>query len=266
MDFKKAAAALTKKTRALILVHLYGQMVDPAVAEIFCKANDLILIEDTAQAFGSAWKGRPAGSLGLASCISFDPTKPISAPGSGGILLTDDEKIAQQVKRLRYHGRAEGQAAFLEPGYNAQMPTTTAAVLNFKLTQAETWLRRRREIAKQYHASLRKVAEITLPTESIPDSHNYHKYVVRTPDRDALKATLAAASVETFVHYQAPLHRQPMFDRFDYEESAYPRSIEASQQVLSLPIHPYLQDDEIETITQTITQHFHQNPRAAARR
>ena len=250
IDLEKAALRVTPRTRAMIFVHLYGQMGDPAKVEAFAERHGLILIEDAAQAIGASAGGRPAGSLGKASCFSFDPTKPISAPGSGGALLTDDLDVASQVRRLRYHGSAEDKS-FVLIGYNSQMPSLTAAVLDYKLDHAQEWLARRREIARYYIDRLSDL-DLTMPIEQPDTTHIYHKFVMRSPRRDELRSFLIEHQVQAVVHYSRPLHRQPCFAQFECDDALYPRSLGFSQTVLSLPIHPFLSDAEIETVVSTI--------------
>ena len=177
LDLESAAAACGPRTRALIAVQLYGQMLDPARLEAFAVERGLLLVEDAAQAFGAAADRRSAGSVGPVSCLSFDPTKTVSAPGSGGALLCDDEELAARVRRLRWHGRdAAGQFAAL--GYNSQLPTASAAVLLRKLDLDPGWTDRRRAIAVQYDAAL--AGTPARPIGTLPRrEHVFHKYVVR---------------------------------------------------------------------------------------
>ena len=149
MDLDKAADLVTERTRAVIHAHLFGHMGDPDRLEGFANKHGLILIEDAAQAFGATRRGQAAGSLGLASCLSFDPTKVLGTPGSGGAVLTDDDTIADRVRQQRYHGKySDGR--FVDLGYNSQMPSLTAAYLMAKLPRIGERQRRRAEIAAAY--------------------------------------------------------------------------------------------------------------------
>jgi dTDP-4-amino-4,6-dideoxygalactose transaminase len=250
MDLEKAAALITPKTKVMVFVHLYGQMMDPDRLETFARQHDLILVEDAAQAIGAMFNGRPAGSLGLVSCVSFDPTKPVSAPGSGGIVLTDDPGIAARVRLLRYHGKAP-TGEFVEIGYNSQMPTLTAAVLNFKLDHNAEWLDRRREIAAYYIDRLSELG-LVVPVEQPGSLHIYHKFVVRTSKRDTLMSDLTQHNIQVRIHYSKPLHQQPCFSQTNYPDDWYPKSLSFSQTVLSLPIHPFLSDAEVEAVVGAI--------------
>lgn len=252
MDFKAAARWVTPKTKALVAVHLYGQMMDPVAAEAFAQNHNLVLIEDAAQAFGAKRSGRPAGSVGLASAFSFDPTKPLSAPGSGGMFLTDDEAIASRVRRLRYHGKGREQGIFLENGFNSQMPSATAALLNFKLKHQKRWTKRRRQIAQLYIKELENCPGLKLPSEAGIGSHIWHKFVIRCGQRNSLKNFLEDQGVETMVHYPRALRLQPFLMPLAQEGAYSPQASLASQTVLSLPIHPYLTDQEVRRVARSV--------------
>jgi len=254
LDLKQAVAQLTPQTKAMVYVHLYGQMGDPETVEGFAQEHGLVLIEDAAQAISGSYGGRPAGSLGQASCFSFDPTKPVSAPGSAGMLLTDDLGIATHVQWLRYHGRAQDRR-FVTLGYNSQMPSLTAAVLDLKLDHAAAWLARRREIAHFYIDRLSGLDLVT-PGEQPNAVHVYHKFVIRSSERDALRSHLAEHNVQVQVHYPLPLHRQPCFSNLPHDDTLYPTSLAFSGTVLSLPIHPFLSDAEVETVVDAIRQFY----------
>ncbi len=254
MDLEKTRALAGPKTKALVLVHLYGQMADPKAAEAFAKERNLILIEDAAQAIGAARGGRAAGSLGLASTISFDPTKPISAPGSGGMLLTDDEETAARVRRLRYHGKAADRAEYLEPGFNCQMPSLTAALLDMKMDFERPWLKARRKAADAYRSGLSGASGLVLPREIEPGTHIYHKFVVRHPRRDDLRRHLSERGIETMVHYSLPLHKQPCFKPYARLDDLYPRAMAASREALSLPMHPFLTARETAAVVKAVLE------------
>jgi dTDP-4-amino-4,6-dideoxygalactose transaminase len=243
LDLERAAELVTSRTRALVFVHLFGLMSDPQLIEGFGMAHGLRVIEDAAQSFGARFGGRAAGSVGLVSCFSFDPTKPISAPGSGGMVLTDREEVADKVRRARYHGKTAG-GLFSELGYNSQMPTTTAAVLSLKIDHEPGFTARRREVAARYTAALTS-REVLAPPDRDEALHIYHKYVVRTAHRDQLQRRMSEAGVATMIHYPHPLSSHPMFGPAAREN---PRAATACDQVLSLPIHPFLADEEVERV------------------
>jgi dTDP-4-amino-4,6-dideoxygalactose transaminase len=237
MDLDAARAAVTPATRALIAVDLYGQTVAPEAFERFAAEHGLTLIEDAAQALGA----RSAGSIGDASCCSFDPTKTIAAPGSGGAVLTDREDLAAAVRRLRWHGR-DADGRFSARGYNSQLPSASAAIVRDKLACDAAWTARRRAIAAAYDIALAGKPVGVAPGRD----HTFHKYVIRTPDRAALAARLNAAGVPTRIHYDRPLYREPVFGPVTRE---CPAAEQACREVLSLPIHAYLTDAEVERVT-----------------
>jgi dTDP-4-amino-4,6-dideoxygalactose transaminase len=249
MDLAAAEGLVTPRTRAVISVDLFGQMSDPAEVEAFARRHDLALIEDAAQAIGASFEGKPAGSVGSIGCLSFDPFKTISAPGSGGMVLTDDDAVAERVRRLRYHGRTP-ERTVESLGFNSQMPTLVAAVLQIKLRHNGEWIRRRRQIADHYAAVLGDLDHLTVPA-ALPDAeHVYQKYVVTSPHRDALRAHLGDRGVETMVQYPAPLHRHPVFA--SGKPVRAPNAEEASSRVLSLPVHAFLRDEEVEAVAEAV--------------
>ncbi|HKE80388.1 MAG TPA: DegT/DnrJ/EryC1/StrS family aminotransferase [Solirubrobacteraceae bacterium] len=242
LDLDAARSLVTPRTRMLIAVDLYGQMVDPSAAEAVARAHDLVLVEDAAQALGARADGRPAGATGALSCCSFDPTKTIAAPGSGGAALCDDDALADRLRRLRWHGR-DAAGAYVEPGFNSQLPSASAAILSDKLRHDAGWTERRRAIAARYDEALANSDH--RPLGVAPGrTHVFQKYVIRARRRGALRAALQAAGVPTLVHYPVPLTRQPLFAG----AAPCPRADAACAEVVSLPIHAYLGDAEVDRI------------------
>ena len=247
LDLASATRLAGSRTRAVIAVELFGQMIDPVPLEAFADDHRLLLVEDAAQALGARTGARRAGSVGTVSCLSFDPTKTVSAPGSGGALLCDDDELAAGMRRLRWHGR-DGHGADAELGFNSQLPTPSAAALRVKLRHDAAWTVRRRAIAARYDDALRESAVRPLPVREGCE-HVFHKYVVRAPgDRDALRRRLDHAGVQTLVHYASPLPRQPLFAASSPYAHAIPRADALAASVLSLPIHAFLEDAEIERV------------------
>ena len=250
LDLASAASLLSEKTRALMYVHLYGAMGDAAAVESFAAKHGLVLLEDAAQAFGAVRDGRAAGSLGAVSCFSFDPTKVVSAPGSGGALVTDDPELADAVRALRMHGKSQG-GTFDRVGQNAQMSTLVAAVLNVKLEEEERWLRARQAVAAEYG---RAVAGTAAVAPAVPQGreHVFHKYVLRVPERDRVRAELARRGVETLVHYAQPLSALPFAAGSPHRGGGGERVSRYADEVLSLPIHAHLRDDEVARVTEAL--------------
>ena len=252
MDLRHAAARVTARTSAVLFVHLFGAMRDPTEVSDFAERNALLLVEDAAQGFGAGFDGQPCGSAGLAAAFSFDPTKVIGAPGSGGAVVTGEASIAERVRRLRYHGRSGGVSVDL--GYNCQMPTVTAAMLGAKIARHAGWTARRAAIAERYREGL-----AGLPLELVPYApgvaHVWHKFVLRAPNRDALARRLNEEGVPTAIHYATPLHREPVFGGADQGSNHFPRAKHHAATALSLPIHAYLSDKEVERVIAAVRRH-----------
>jgi dTDP-4-amino-4,6-dideoxygalactose transaminase len=253
MDLHRAAQLLTPKTTAIVAVHLYGNMIPPMEIVDFARSHRLHLIEDAAQALGAEFDGEPAGSLGLASCLSFDPTKNLSAPGSGGMVLTDDERVARGIRSLRYHG-IDAEGWHRELGYNSQMPSLTAAMLLVKLRHFDEMQRLRGEIASEYLQGLRDLP-IAIPRRDEKGRSSWHKFVIRSDRRNDLQAFLLARGITTKVHYPFALRRHPLFATttdMDYESN----SDLCARTVLSLPIFPYLTTAECAHVVESVREFF----------
>jgi dTDP-4-amino-4,6-dideoxygalactose transaminase len=242
---------VTEKTKAIIYVHMYGYLDELNILKIKNLANNfgLKLIEDAAQAFGANKNSIFAGGLGEISCFSFDPTKVISSFGSGGAVLTDDDELASTVRMLRYHGKTR-DGEFSNLGFNSQLPTIAAAVLNVKLKHNNEWLNKRKSIANFYIDQLKELP-IGLPPMSNGDEHVYHKFVIKLESRNEMKKYLSSKMIETIIHYDTPLPMRPIFQKF-INRASYIRSSELSKKVLSLPCHPFLEDYEIDCIVKSI--------------
>lgn len=251
MDLAKAEVAVTAATRGIIYVHLYGLMGEACAVELFAKKHDLVLVEDAAQAIGACRKGRCAGSVGDFSCISFDPTKPLGAPGSGGIILTDDEEKFLHLCQLRYHGRNQKQQ-FTCLGYNSQMPSATAAILRYKLRYAKEWEERRHHVASHYIDGLTDT-ECLLPIESESTQHIYHKFVIRHPARDSIREMLHDNGVQCMVHYPHPLHAHELFKNYAVGVVS-PVATAYAKSALSLPCHPFLTTVEVDNVISLIRE------------
>ena len=245
LDPAAARAALSPRTRAILAVDLFGQVVDAPALQALADEHGVALVEDAAQALGAARRRAPARSASL-SCCSFDPTKTVAAPGSGGAVLTDDDDLAAHLRRLRWHGR-DGDGRHVELGFNSQLPTASAAILHDKLVHDDrAWTRAGTRSPRA--TTTRSQARRTRPIGVAPGrTHVFHKYVVRSPDRDALREHLRGHGIPTLVHYAAPLARQPMFDG-RCRELPCPVAERACAEVLSLPIHAQLTDAEVERV------------------
>lgn len=251
LDLDHAASLVSDATRAMVYVDLYGRMGDAAALERFAERHGLLLVEDAAQTLGAVRDGRPAGSAGAVSCFSFDPTKVVSAPGSGGALLTDDDEIAERAFALSHHGKSR-TGDFDVVGQNAQMSSIVAAVLSVKLGHEEEWLRARQRTAAAYGEALASTAAV-VPERPVDREHVFHKYVVRVPERDAVRAALEERGVSTLVHYSTTLSALP-FAAASPKRGGGERAARFADEVVSLPIHAHLRDDEVERICSALAE------------
>ncbi len=250
LDPATVEAAITPATRALLPVHLYGQPAGmPALAAI-AQRHGLGLIEDAAQAHGAAIDGRRVGNLGDAACFSFYPGKNLGAYGDGGAVTTDDEALAARLRKLRDHGRVS-KYVHDELGYGHRLDALQAALLGAKLPHLDEANAARRRLATRYHELLVD-ADLALPV--VPKGVNpvWHLYVVRTPRRDDLLASLKAQGIEAGVHYPLPLHLQPAYRGQGLGTGSFPVAEAAAQQVLSLPLFPEMTEEQQERVATVV--------------
>ncbi|BAF59295.1 predicted pyridoxal phosphate-dependent enzyme [Pelotomaculum thermopropionicum SI] len=251
IDPEKIEARITGRTRAVVPVHIFGQMADmDAILEIAGKYG-LAVIEDACQAIGSENKGRKAGSLGLAGCFSFFPAKNLGCCGDGGMIVTSNEKLAARIRSLRAHGSSK--KFFHETiGCNSRLDEIQAAVLLVKLKYLEKWLNRRAALAGLY-SSLLKGAVVT-PFVAPGNRHTYHLYVIRTPRREAVKRHLEKNGVSCGLYYPLPLHLQPAYQWLGYRKGDFPEAEKASEELLAIPLYPELTRAEVERIALLVRQ------------
>jgi len=254
LDADRAAAAITARSRVIIPVHLYGSPAAMGPLRAVAEAHGLALIEDAAQAFGATLGGRPVGSLGTAAAFSFYPTKNLGAYGDAGLITTSDGELAARVRRAGNHGQSQ-KYDHIELGWNSRLDELQAAILRVKLRHLPAWIEARRRIAARYTAGL-AACPIALPADPPGARHAFHQYTIRTPRRDALAKHLATTGIGTACHYPQPIPGQPLFREMGYDATACPAAWAASQEVLSLPCFPELQDDEVDTVVATIRAFF----------
>jgi dTDP-4-amino-4,6-dideoxygalactose transaminase len=243
LDPAQVAARLTPRTRALLPVHLYGQVADMEALLALAAPRDILVLEDAAQAQGARRHGRPAGSLGSAAGTSFYPGKNIGAYGDGGAVLTDSSEIAERVRRLRNWG-SERKYHHPEIGFNSRLDTLQAVVLSAKLKRLAAWNAARRQAAARYDELLADVPELELPRTLPGNEHVWHLYVVRVPRRDAVLAHLHAAGIGAGIHYPTPLHLHGALRHLAYREGDFPNAERAAREVLSLPLYPHITEDQ----------------------
>lgn len=242
--------AKTKKTKALVAVNLFGDCVDFCSFEKYCNKENLLLIEDAAQSFGSKYNGTPSGKLGHASAFSFSPMKPLPCFGTGGAIVTDDEEIAIKCKSLRRHGKINERNGSIFLGYNSIIPSDKAAQMNVTLKYIDLNQAKRMEVAGKYLSALKGSRDIITPKTRKKVDHCWHKFVIRSPQRDELQKHLSCKGIETQVHYKIPLPKEPIFggDHADF----FIQAITYSKTCLSLPIYAELEEEEVEYIIQQI--------------
>lgn len=254
------ADRINKRTKAIIPVHLYGLLADMEPIVSIARDHGLSVIEDAAQAIGAAKRDRAAGSWGDIACFSFFPTKNLGAFGDGGAVTTNRAELADRICRLRVHGAAR-KYYHEELGINSRLDAIQAAILRVKLRHLENWEERRRAIARRYTEGLVTVkavrdGDLRLPTEPEGFRHVYHQYTVVAAERDSLQAFLKKHGIQTTVYYPVPLHLQPVFSNLGYRQGDLPVAEWLSKHVLSLPMFPELEDDEVDYIIDVIVQ-FH---------
>jgi dTDP-4-amino-4,6-dideoxygalactose transaminase len=244
-------AAITPRTAAVIVVHLYGQLPDMDALTSSAKRAGIVLIEDAAQAHGARWRGRPAGSMGRAGCFSFYPAKNLGAFGDGGAVVTADTELADRIASMREHGRSPGSHYDHKlVGTNSRLDDMQAAVLNAKLPWLDAWTEARRSITARYRAALDVGA--CRPVAEEPGSLGaYHLAVVRIPDRTRVQRELAEAGIETQIHYPVPCHRQVPYQHF--ARTPLPVAEENAGEILSLPMFPHMSDHLVTRVCDAIS-------------
>ncbi|MEI7036678.1 DegT/DnrJ/EryC1/StrS family aminotransferase [Fulvimonas yonginensis] len=244
LDPAAVAAAIGPRTRAVMAVHLYGQLADMAALRALAGQRGLLLIEDAAQAHGAAWDGRRAGAFGDAAGFSFFPAKNLGALGDAGAVTTDDDALAHCIRALRNYG---SQSKYAHPlrGTNSRLDELQAALLRVKLRYLDEDVRLRRQVAQRYLHGIDHPG-ITLPRVVREEAHAWHLFVVRSRQRDALQRHLQAHGIQTQVHYPLPPHRQPAYA--DLHETHLPVTERLHEEVLSLPMSPTLSDVAVEQV------------------
>jgi dTDP-4-amino-4,6-dideoxygalactose transaminase len=246
---------ITPRTKAIVVVHLFGQCA--AMGEIgdIGRRHGLPVIEDAAQAIGATCEGRPAGGMGVAGCLSFFPSKNLGAFGDGGAVVTRDAEVARKVRRLRAHG-SEPKYVHHLVGTNSRLDAIQAAVLRAKLGHLARWTEARREHAAHYSARLSGCAGVRVPHVEPGCHHVFNQYTLRVPDRDGLRAHLATAGVGTEIYYPLPLHLQPCFADLGYRSGDLPESERAATGVISLPVFPELREVELDYVMDSIERYY----------
>ncbi len=251
-----AGDSITPRTAAMVPVHLYGL---PAPMEELCRLAQRVqvpVVEDACQAHGAKLGSKSIGAWGKVGCFSFYPTKNLGALGDGGMIVTDDPELAGEMTKIRDYGR-EGRDIFSKIGFNSRLDELQAAFLRVKLGVLEKGNARRRELAKRYIQGLGDLP-LRIPQAEPEAQPAYHLFVVATRRRDELSAYLASRNIETLVHYPYPIHLQPAFAFLGYKKGDFPNAERAAAEVLSLPLYPELEDQEVEEVISAIRDFYKQ--------
>lgn len=246
--------AITDRTKAILPVHLFGQIVDmDAIMELAVR-YDLPVIEDSAQAIGATYNGQQACSFGIIGCLSFYPTKNLGAYGDGGMAVTCNPEMAENLDVLRRHG---GRVKYFHErvGYNSRLDEIQAAILRVKLRYLEEWGVQRSRVAARYDVLLAG-SPVTTPYVAPGMKHVYHQYTIRVPSRDELRIFLSDQGIGSMIYYPVPLHRQEMYADLDLGEGSLPESELAAKEVLSLPIYPEMSDEQIEHVADAVRRFY----------
>ncbi|ACS91098.1 DegT/DnrJ/EryC1/StrS family aminotransferase [Thermococcus sibiricus] len=249
IDVNQIEEKITKKTKAIIPVHLYGHPADMDPIMEIAEKHGLYVIEDASQAHGAEYKGKKVGSIGHVACFSFYPTKNLGAYGDAGAIVTNDNELAERLRMMRNYGSPKKYYHdFI--GVNSRLDEIQAAILRVKLKYLNRWNERRREIAKLYNEFLKDTGVIT-PVEKEWAKHVYHLYVIRHKERDELQQYLLRNGIKTQIHYPVPVHLQKAYLDLGVKVRL-PVTEQISQEILSLPMFPHLSDTEVEKIARVV--------------
>jgi dTDP-4-amino-4,6-dideoxygalactose transaminase len=253
LDPSELERRVTTRTRAIVVVHLYGLSADMDPILAFARAHHLPVIEDNAQAIGASYKGRHTGSLGDAACVSFYPTKNLGAYGDAGMVVTNSPELAARIRTLRNHGQSEKYRS-TEPGWNSRLDEIQAAILRVKLRHLLNWQRARQSHAAEYNRLLSQIPGVMPPLAPEGYEHVYHQYTIRIEYRDALQKFLSERQIGSTIYYPYPLHLQPLYSSLGHKPGDFPHAERAAQEVLSLPMYPELRNEQITRVVDAIAE------------
>ncbi|MBN2588503.1 MAG: DegT/DnrJ/EryC1/StrS family aminotransferase [Sedimentisphaerales bacterium] len=249
IDTTKIEQKITKRTKAILPVHIYGQPVNMDSVMEIAKKNNIYVIEDACQAHGAKFCGKRVGSIGDIGCFSFYPAKNLGAYGDGGMVTTNNPELAQKIQMLRNYGQPKKyEHNFV--GVNSRLDEIQAACLRVKLKYLDKWNQNRRDIASLYNKFFKDIPIIT-PSEMKFAEHVYHLYVIRSGQRDSLQKKLSEKKIHTQIHYPIPVHKQKAYQELGLD-AALPVTEQICKEILSLPMHPFLKEEDIHTIVEAI--------------
>jgi dTDP-4-amino-4,6-dideoxygalactose transaminase len=256
--------AITPRTKAIVPVHLFGQTADMDAIHEVARHHGLPVIEDACQAHGAEYRGRKAGSLGIAGCFSFYPGKNLGALGEAGAVVTNDEELRNKIQMLRDHGQAK-KYHHAVIGWNARMDGIQGAALRVKLKHLDRANEARRANARFYDHHLAEVEEIILPTEAEYARHVYHLYVVRVQERDQVLQAMAKSGIACGIHYPIPVHLQEAYRFLAHQKGSFPVAERYADEFLSLPMYPELTTTQMEAVVHQLKSLLHDGNRAYER-
>ena len=254
MDMNLLEKAITKRTKVVIPIHLFGQCADMKPLLELSEKHGFAIVEDAAQAMGAKYGDKMAGSMGTTGCFSFFPTKNLGCFGDGGIVTTNDDALADKIRMLRVHG-SKPKYYHHHVGINSRLDALQAAILKVKLPHLQTWNQGRQRNAAWYREHL-AVSDVTHPYCGDGNYHIYNQYVIRVPERDALMQHLQEAGIGNAVYYPLPLHMQPCFAHCGYREGSLPHAERAAKETISIPIYAELTEEQLSYVAETITRFY----------
>jgi dTDP-4-amino-4,6-dideoxygalactose transaminase len=255
LDETKLEGAITANTRAVIAVHLQGQMCAIDVIKSICDKHGIHLIEDCAQSHLSELNGVRAGLTGIAGSFSFYPGKNLGAYGDAGCIITNDASLAEKFRMFANHGALKKHHHQME-GINSRLDGLQAAILSAKLPHLEEWTKKRREKAALYHKYLDEIKDVVLPEERPGSAHSYHLYLIRVLRRSELMDYLKEKGIETAIHYPTALPNLPCYEYLGYRKEDFPVASSYQDVILSLPIYPELPEDMIRYVADCVKEFF----------
>lgn len=253
IDPSQLERRITSRTRAIVVVHLYGLPADMDPIMDLARRKNLPVVEDAAQAIGAGYRGRRTGALGDVACFSFYPTKNLGACGDAGMIVTNSPERAARLRILRNHGQT-GKYVSSEPGWNGRLDEIQAAILRVKLRHLAEWQRARQDHAAEYTRHFSEIPGIMPPLTPEGYEHVFHQYTIRVEERESLQHILTAKKIGSSVYYPVPLHLQPLYASLGHRSGDFPHAEHAAQEVLSLPMYPELRPAQLARVAEAVAE------------
>jgi len=253
LDPASIEAAITPRTKAILPVHLFGQLADVEAITKIAKDRSLLILEDAAQAIGCTHDGIATGNYGIGAALSFYVTKNLGAAGDGGMIITNNDEIALSCRSLRVHGMGRERYYYDQLGFTSRLDEVQAAYLRVKLSRLDEWNRRRGRHANHYLQALSGIG-LQLPKISAGNNHTWHQFSIRSPQRDELRSFLASKGIDTMIYYPVPIHHHSPYLNCLIGPTGLSNSDQGSREILNLPVHPHLSDDKVQFVTESIAE------------